>query len=446
MGLERHFVARDTDRRASAREVTFPLTLALGECIAFDRRRADRREGAHFAGLELFSDIASEVVQNLLKTCPIRECEQDTLILAPGDKNETIYLVLAGSLRVHLDAADSANFIAIKTGSCIGELSLIDGKPVTAYVTAEAGCRLLLIDEQHFWTGVVPHPGVARNLMRVLAERMRHNNESILLGLQQQLRLEHLQRELQLAREIQAGMLPVQTSIQSATEGIEICAAMEPAREVGGDLYDFFKLPDGKFCFLIGDVSDKGVPAALFMARTVDAVRIVSRLLRDDKGGASTLEKIVECVNQELSQNNASCMFVTMFLAVFEPTLGVLHYCNAGHNNPYLVGPTGSLFELSGRKGAPLGISEDSLYASHSTVIGRDEMLFVFSDGITEAATSEGAFFGEARLETILSATHAKSPRDVMDAVLLGVKNFVQGAAPSDDITALAIRLKPPVG
>lgn len=441
MPVDRQFSPRHGDRRRIP--ATPPLVLPSGIKIARERRTLERREPSRLTGLELFSDVAEEVVQSMLASCPIRDYASDTQVLSPNQHNSTIYVVLAGQLRVHLDAVDSTNFIAIPVGSCIGELSLIDGKPVTAHVIAEAGCSLLMIPEQHFWTSVLPRAGVARNLMRVLAERMRASNESILQGLRQQLRLEHIQRELQLAREIQAGMLPTQSSVQAAAEGIEICAAMEPAREVGGDLYDFFKMPDGKFCFLLGDVSDKGVPAALFMARTVDAVRIVSRLLRSHDGNALALEKIIECVNQELSQNNASCMFVTMFMAVFDPHLGVLHYCNAGHNNPYLLGAGGSLQILDGSKGVPLGISAKSLYASHSLMIGREELLFLFSDGITEAAAPNGAFFGEARLEAILRTATATAPRAAMDAVLAAVSTFVHGAAQSDDITALAVSLRP---
>lgn len=444
MFLERHFVARCTDRRLGSERLRFPLVLPGGERIDTERRRApERRDDARLSGLELFSEVPAAVIESLLETCPIREFTYDTLVLSPEERNEKISLVLAGKLRVHLDEVDSPNYISIKTGSCIGELSLIDGKPVTAFVIAEAGCHLLQIEEHHFWSSVLPHPGVARNLMRVLAERMRRNNESILEGLQQQLRLEHIQRELQLAREIQAGMLPMQSSIASEAEGIEIFAAMAPAREVGGDLYDYFALADGNFCFVIGDVSDKGVPAALFMARTVDAVRIVSRLLRNDVGGAGTLEKIIECVNHELSQNNASCMFVTMFFGVLDPERGMLHYCNAGHNNPYLIGGSGKLREINTAKGRPIGIAGDSVYASHSIAMEKQEMLFMFSDGITEAAALDGSFFGEARLERVLAASGGRPAQEVVDTVLAAVKKFAVGAAPSDDITALAVRLKP---
>src|SRR5262249_9194247 len=157
-----------------------------------------------------------------------------------------------------------------------GELSIIDGKPVSAYVIAGAGSRVLIVPQDVFWARILPHPGIARNLLQMLTERMRRNNDAILEGMRRQLAYEHLQKELAFAREIQASMLPERRP--GGSGALDICAAMEPAREVGGDLYDFFHVDGGELCFLVGDVSDKGLPAALFMARTVDIVRVVTRL------------------------------------------------------------------------------------------------------------------------------------------------------------------------
>jgi len=279
---------------------------------------------------------------------------------------------------------------------------------------------------------------VARNLLRVLTERMRRNNDAVLEGMRRQLLYEHIQKELRLAREIQASMLPGRRPRNGSA--LDICAAMEPAREVGGDLYDFFDVGDGELCFLVGDVSDKGLPAALFMARTMDIVRVVTRLMRGPGQSAPEPADIIECVNRELCQNNASCMFVTLFFGVLDPRSGRLRYCNAGHNAPYVAGAGGAR-ALESARGVPLGVKSGSAYRTFEATLAPEETLFVFSDGVTEAMNASREFYGEGRLERVLAACSGRASEDVIDSVVASVADFVGDAARSDDITAMAIRL-----
>jgi sigma-B regulation protein RsbU (phosphoserine phosphatase) len=215
---------------------------------------------------------------------------------------------------------------------------------------------------------------------------------------------------------------------------------MEPAREVGGDLYDFFEVGDGELCFLVGDVSDKGLPAALFMARTMDIVRVVTRLMRGPGRSAPEPADIIECVNRELCQNNASCMFVTLFFGVLDPRSGRLLYCNAGHNAPYVAGPGGAR-ALESVRGVPLGVKSESVYRTVEASLAPGETLFVFSDGITEAMNASREFYGEARLEQVLAACSGRASEDVVASMVASVAGFVGEVARSDDITAMAIRL-----
>ena len=440
MYRERRFTSRSTnrERRKPAGPCVFPLALPDGAYVAAERRNAaDRRRGAYESPLHLFRDVPPDVVQGLLESCPVREFAADTVVLRPGESNECIYMLLAGRLRVHLDAVDSPNPILIEAGGCIGELSIIDGKPVSAYAVAEKGSRLLTVPQEAFWARILPNPGVARNLLRVLTERMRRNNEAVLEGMRQQLLYEHIQKELKVAREIQASMLPGRAP---GASGLDVCAAMEPAREVGGDLYDFFHLDRGELCFVVGDVSDKGLPAALFMARTMDIVRVVTRLLRGNNGSAPRPDEIIACVNRELCQNNASCMFVTLFFGVLDPRTGRLRYCNAGHNSPYVVGE-GGVRALEGARSVPLGVKSDSRFHTGEVPLGRGETLFVYTDGVTEAMNSAGEFYKEERLELGLRACAGCPSAQVVDSVMASVGGFVGEVARSDDITAMAIRL-----
>src|SRR5882672_1665015 len=233
MYVERRFAHRSSkrERRKPPGARDFPLDLPGGTSVAAERRLlVDRRRLSYESALQLFRDIPPDIVQELLESCPVREFAAETVVLSPGETNEHIYMLLAGRLRVHLDAFDSANPILIDVGGCIGELSIIDGKPVSAYVVAEQDCRLLIVPQEAFWARILPNPGVARNLLRVLTERMRRNNDAVLQGMRQQLAYEHIQKELQFAREIQASMLP-QHQPDDGAGALDVCAAMEPARE-----------------------------------------------------------------------------------------------------------------------------------------------------------------------------------------------------------------------
>ena len=442
MYLDRRFANRNStrERRKPAGPRVFPLDLPGGVNVAAERRNpVDRRRLGYESPLHLFRDIPQQIVQELLESCPVREFAAETVVLSPGQINEHIYMLLAGRLRVHLDAVDSANPILIDVGGCIGELSIIDGKPVSAYVVAEQGCRLLIVPQEAFWARILPNPGVARNLLRLLTERMRRNNDAVLQGMRQQLAYEHIQKELQFAREIQASMLPQRHPDGPGT--LDVCAAMEPAREVGGDLYDFFYVDGDELCFLVGDVSDKGLPAALFMARTMDIVRVVARLLRAKDGSAPQPDDIIACVNRELCQNNASCMFVTLFFGVLDPRTGRLRYCNAGHNPPYVVDAGGRVRALDGARSVPLGIKADSGFDTVNVTLARGEMLFVFSDGVTEAMNAAGDFYTERRLEGSLAACAERASAEVVGSVIESVGKFAGEVAQSDDITVMAIRL-----
>src|SRR5262249_27771782 len=153
--------------------------------------------------------------------------------------------------------------------------------------------------------------------------------------------LARLQEELDAARRLQMAMVPQSFPPPSADFPIDLCASMEPAREVGGDLYDFFVTEDGMLCFLVGDVSGKGMAAALFMARTKSLIRIATALMRSRDGPSAAPAEIIARVNRELCQNNGDMMFVTLFFAMLRPSNGEVEFCNAGHNAPYRLNGQG---------------------------------------------------------------------------------------------------------
>jgi len=251
--------------------------------------------------------------------------------------------------------------------------------------------------------------------------------------------LARMEEELESARQLQMSMLPTVFPSPSKQRPVEIFAMMEPAREVGGDLYDFFDCDDGTLCFLIGDVSGKGVPAALFMARAKNLIRLITRLARGADGAALGPAEIVGMVNRELCQDNAGMMFVTLFFGMLDPKTGDLRFTNAGHNPPYrLDGKAVEAVTLS--KGRPLGLRTTSTYETGSLTLAAGETLYLYTDGVTEAHNRTGELFAEQRLETVLRESAGDSTNIVVTAVGDAVQRFADGAAQSDDITAMALR------
>jgi sigma-B regulation protein RsbU (phosphoserine phosphatase) len=251
--------------------------------------------------------------------------------------------------------------------------------------------------------------------------------------------LARLRTELDAARQLQMSMVPSVFPRPTPQNPAEIFASMEPAREVGGDLYDFFYSDDGKLYFLVGDVSGKGMPAALFMARAKSLVRLAAELLRASDGRPASPADIVARVNRELCQDNTNLMFITLFFATLAPDSGEVEYCNAGHNPPYHVSSE-KLEAIEGGKGIILGVRPDAAYVSGRLTLAPGDSIYVFTDGVTEAANPQDEMFSEERLKAVLRGAAGCSSAEMVKSVTAALRDFVGNALPSDDITMLAIR------
>jgi sigma-B regulation protein RsbU (phosphoserine phosphatase) len=393
----------------------------------------DRRLAGYLQGILLFAGVPHADVAPILARCPLRRLDAGAVMLAPGQRNDTIHVLLEGRLHIHLDAADSPDFIAIEPGGCIGELSIIDGKPVSAFVVAHGECIVMLIHEQVFWEQLIPLPGVARNLLRVLSDRMRVNNELIIKRLADRMKLEVLERELATASRIQASMLPSRFPLFPERADIDLYAMMQAAKEVGGDFYDAFFISPNKLFIAIGDVAGKGVPAALFMARSMTQMRMVA--MRDLPPA-----EILARVNEALCEGNDSGMFVTVFCAVLDTATGELAYSNGGHNAPLTDAQNDRFAYLVPPRGLVLGIMEVAPFGAGSMRLKPGQSIVLYTDGVTEAANPQQALYSDERLlETLLRDSAGQSARGIIDLVRADVETFVAGAEPSDDITMLAL-------
>ena len=246
---------------------------------------------------------------------------------------------------------------------------------------------------------------------------------------------ERLESELNIAQEIQQGLLPPPPAATLQAR-VDLCATMVPAKEVGGDLYDHFLLPDSRLFFAIGDVSDKGMPAALFMAATCTLIRAIAET-ETDPG------IVMARVNDRLSSNNPNLMFVTLIVGVLDLQNGHLQWANAGHSALCVLGPQGDLKLLDGRSGPACGVQEDLPYRRHETRLETGEVLIGYTDGVTEAVGPGNAQYGEHRLYATLTPVAGKAASAVLDAILDNVHDFVCDTPQSDDITLLAIKRLP---
>jgi serine phosphatase RsbU (regulator of sigma subunit) len=247
--------------------------------------------------------------------------------------------------------------------------------------------------------------------------------------------------ELDAARRIQIGILPRPELAFPAEHRFDIAASMEPAREVGGDLYDFFMLEDGRPFFLVGDVSGKGLPASIFMA--VSKALCKSAALRRGQ----SIEELLREANAEIARENPESLFVTVFAGVLDAQTGRLEYCNAGHEPPFILTSDGRVVRLAEGGGPPLCVLEGFPYvrAEHSLTPG--DIACVVSDGVTEAMNETGELYGAQRLErALLRSAGAATPSGIVDAIKADVSRFVGKAEVADDLTLLVLRWNGPSG
>jgi serine phosphatase RsbU (regulator of sigma subunit) len=239
-----------------------------------------------------------------------------------------------------------------------------------------------------------------------------------------------LRRELDIARDIQQSILP--RSFPERPD-VGVFAEMIPADEIGGDFYDFFFLDGDRIALLIGDVSGKGVPAALFMAMT-------RTLLRSAAALCTSPGECLKRVNELLIPDNKAEMFVTVFYGILDIPSGRLEYSNGGHNLPYMLRADGRVEALARTGGTVLGMLGGVDFRTQEAALGREESLLLFTDGVTEAMDVDGELFGEDGLEAVLAACSRRTPTEIVRSIRDAVERHAGIAVQSDDLTALVVR------
>ena len=245
---------------------------------------------------------------------------------------------------------------------------------------------------------------------------------------------ERLGAELNVAKNIQAEMLPRVFPPYENHPELELYATMEPAKEVGGDFYDFFIIDDDHFCVVVGDVSGKGVPAALFMV-------IAKTLLKDAAMHSESPADIFSRVNDILCEGNATSLFVTCWLGILTISTGELQFANAGHTHPVILHNNEYSF-LESKPNLMLGAMSGMPYKNHDYKMDDGDRLFLYTDGVTEASNSQNELYGDERLLKVLNSTKGMHSKEILSFVRDDIEGFVNGAPQFDDITMLEMAVK----
>jgi sigma-B regulation protein RsbU (phosphoserine phosphatase) len=397
------------------------------------REPTNDRRHQHLRWLSLFRDVDEEAIIEAIGDSAVINLDVNEVLLKPGEPNNTVFLVLSGELAAYLDSNGKLeDAISIHPGDCLGELSAIDGKPVSALVKALVVSRILPLSPDVFWNRLMAVPGVARNLMVVLAARMRRNNEVMLEGQRRQIELEYLRQELDVARQIQFGMLPIRSPMFPERRDVEVAGLMEAASAVGGDFFDAFFVDSQRLFFCIGDVSGHGIPAAMFMARAVSLMRMAAFSLSDP---AALLARI----NDQLCTGNDANMFITLFCGFLDVDTGRIDYSNAGHLAP-IVFSNGTSRQMPLPKGMVIGVMPGIHYRRCEASLDQSDVLLCFTDGVTESQTPAEEEYSEPRLTELLAVHASLSLEDLLHRIRLDVARFTATQELADDCTLLALR------
>ena len=365
-------------------------------------------------------EIHAQLLENLF---------DDTLLHRPawGAQAEALAFLLIGALFVYATPRLSARNSAMLALGCV----------VIVMLFGYFAFRL----QRLLFDAALPGAGLTllflTLLVLTLAETTRQRKALEQLVQREREESARMAGELDAAKRVQVATLP-RAELLADDRRIDLAAAMVPAREVGGDLYDFFRLDARHFFFIVGDVAGKGLTASIFMA--VSKALYKSTMLRTS---GADIGELMAAANAEVSRDNPEMLFVTAFAAVLDLESGDLVYCNAGHENPYVVNPAdGTVVRIADGGGPPLCAVDDFAYRGAERRIRAGELLCLVSDGVTEATNPAGALYGGERVRVFLErfVKRDTTAAALVDALRADVQAFSAGAEPADDMTVLVLR------
>lgn len=375
------------------------------------------------------------------------------VLFREGEVGDHLYIVVSGELEIVMgpDTGDELVLNVLHEGEYIGEMSLIQpGGLRTAGSRARGDVVLLSMSHTQFKALLQRHPELAKAMVSVLSQRLVNTNVQTFRGLtaknrqlqqaydelkaaqEQLIEKERLERELKVAADIQMSILP---DVLPVNEAFDFGGRILPARQVGGDFYDVFELGDNKLGVLIGDVADKGVPSAIFMARA-------HALIIAEADGATAPGDVLRMANKHITRLEKSTQFVTALYGVLDAATGKFSYARAGHEPPLMLNEKGEVHRLPYKPGMALGLWEDIELDEYSLFLPKGSLLVMFTDGMTDCRNPKGEPFGLERIKTTISELGSISAQTGCDELLARLLKYRNGSKQDDDVTLLAVHAK----
>ena len=407
--------------------------------------------------IPLFESLPEDELAGVLALAHTHSYEPGELIFVEGDPSDCFVIVLEGQIDVvkALGTEDEHLLAVISEGEYVGEIGLFMNNQVrSASVRCRVAAQVMEIPRLAFQELLEQRPALGFHIMQEISQRLRNADDATIRDLRiknkqlqqayeelkaaqaQLLAKERMQTELATARKIQEGLLPRQ---MPQIAGWELAALWQPAREVSGDFYDFMSFPDGRLLIIIGDVTGKGVPAALVMATTRSVLRAAAQSAQQT--GRLSPGSLLTQVNELLIPDMPPMMFVTCLVALLDPVSGKLAFANAGHCLPFQCNRRSTVELLA--TGMPLGLMPGMLYDEQSSVIEPGDRLFMFSDGLVEAHNPKGEMFGKDRILQKLnsSASDKNGKGEMLIASLQDALKQFSGAEweQEDDVTFVVL-------
>lgn len=402
------------------------------------------------ARVPLFAELPRTEIAHLAATLHTVSAPDGTVLFHEGDWGEHFYIVQEGTVEVikEMGTPDERLLDVSEPGEFLGEMSLLnrDGRR-TASVRTRGAARLWEMSRAEFDELLRRQPLLVYQMTRVLSERLTNAHNKAMRDLQdknrrltiayeelqaaqgQLIEKERLERELQVAHDIQMSILPRSLPRMA---GFDFGARIVPARAVGGDLYDFIDFGEDALGVVVGDVSDKGVPAAIFMAQS-------HALLRAGAQANLPPRETLERVNAHLLEMNAEGLFVTVLYGILDRTSREFRYARGGHELPLMVNAEGEVSTLPHATGQPLGLLDNVMIDEQRVVIPVGGTLLIYTDGVTDMLNPETEAFGIERLRAALKSDAGMMAQPLCEELLETIRLFQDSAPPHDDVALVAI-------
>lgn len=405
------------------------------------------------ARIPFFTDLPDDELIRLQSELQVVNLTHGEILFREGDPGEHLYIVMSGELEILMGPGTDNELIlnVVHEEEYVGEMSLLqpDGHRTTS-ARARGEIVLLSMSRSQFRDLLHRHPELARSMVSVLSQRLVHTNVQTFRGLteknrqlqtaydelkaaqEQLIEKERLERELKVAADIQMAILP---DVLPTHTSFDFGGRILPARQVGGDFYDVFDVGDDKLAVLIGDVADKGVPSAIFMARA-------HALIIAEADSITTPGEVLRKVNTHITRLEKSTQFVTALYGVLDTTTGEFTYARAGHEPPFLLEADGTVHRLPFQPGMALGLWEDIALDEHSFIMPKGSLLVMFTDGMTDCRDPKGVPFGIERVKTVISGLKTMTAQSACDRLFDTLMNYQNGSKQEDDVTLVAIHAK----